>query len=57
MPCFALENRGGARFSELGGPGRVAAGQEVVGYGEGVFLSPLGLRSGEGAVPSPQKIL
>ena len=34
---------------------RGAEGAEGVGCGEGVSPSPLGERSGEGAVPPPQK--
>jgi len=33
--------------------GRGAAGAEEVGFGEGVFTSPIGVRPGEGLCPLP----
>ena len=45
--------RGGAGFLELGGS---RASGEGVGFVEGVSPSPMGVESGEGAVPPPQKI-
>ena len=64
--CFQdkLRSRGVARISVWGGAQVERRRRETieapkaprdVGCGEGVFPSPLGVVSGEGAVPPPQK--